>query len=185
MTADKNSGKGTAMKQALIPAAILLLCLAACADDDAPQGKLYCPTVSRVEQLSSLTRFLPRSEDVTAEVTEAHITGLAGGCDEEPDKHAVLVAFKIGFSATNGPANHGASVELPYFVSVTQGDTVVSKVSYTIPVMFDGNVTTATAVSKTVKIELPNVHLTEDTEVLVGFQLSPEQLAYVTDHPGS
>jgi hypothetical protein len=185
MTATENSGKGTAMKQALIPAAALLLCLAACADEDAASGKLYCPTVSRVEQLSSLTRFLPSSEDVTAEVTEAHITGVAGSCDEEPAKHDVLVSFKVGFSATNGPADHGATLELPYFVSVTQGATVVSKVPHTISITFDGNVTTATAVSKTIKVELPNVHLTQDTEVLVGFQLSPEQLAYATDHPGS
>lgn len=185
MTATENSGKGTAMRHASIPAAVLLLCLATCADDDALPGKLYCPTVSRVEQLSSLTRFLPSSEDVTAEVTEAHITGVAGSCDLEPAKHEVLVSFKAGFSATNGPANHGATVDLPYFVSVTQGDTVVSKVPYSIPITFDGNITTATAVSKTVKVELPNVRLTQDTEVLVGFQLSPEQLAYATDHPGS
>jgi hypothetical protein len=184
MTARKNSGKGIAMKH-VIASAIVLLCLAACADDSAPRGGLFCPTVSRVEQLSSLTRFLPSSEDVTAEITQAHITGVAGQCDLEGDKHAIRVSFKIGFSATNGPANHGAPIELPYFVSVTQDETVVSKVPYKIAISFDGNVTSATAVSKTVKVELPNVKLSARTEILVGFQLSPEQLAYATDHPGT
>jgi hypothetical protein len=185
MTAEKNSGKGTGMKHAFIPAAIVLLGLAACADDDASHTSLYCPTVSRVAQLSSLTSFVPASHDVTAQITQAQITGIAGECDLEPKKHAVLVSFKIGFAATNGPADHGAPVELPYFVSVTQGETVVSKVLYTIPVTFDGNVTSATAVSKTAKVELPNVKLSEQTEILVGFQLSRDQLAYATDHPGS
>jgi len=185
MTAEKNSGKGTSMKHALRPAVVLLLCLAGCADDENSQAKLFCPAVSRVAQLSSLTSFAPPGEDVTAEIAQAQITGIAGECDLEAKKNAVLVSFKIGFSATNGPANHGAPVELPYVVWVTQGQNVISKVLYTIPVTFDGNVTTAAATSRTVKVELPNVPLSAQTEVLVGFQLSRAQLAYATDHPGT
>ncbi len=173
------------MKHALRSATAILACLAfaACADDDAPHPSLYCPLVSRVQQLSDLTVFLPTREDVTAEITHAQITGVAGSCDLEPKKHAVLVKFRIGFEASNGPADQSAPVELPYFVSITDGQTIISKVPYKIVVAFDGNVTSAAATSKPVTVELPNVKETADAQILVGFQLSPEQLAYAADHP--
>jgi hypothetical protein len=111
------------------------------------------------------------------------LAGVAGSCDLEPGKHAVVVTFRIGFEASNGPANRAAMVELPYLVSITDGPTIISKDLYTIKVAFDGNVIDGTATSKPVTVELPNVPETAGMQILVGFQLSPEQLAYATDHP--
>jgi len=183
MTGPKNSGKGTAMNHALAlpPILLTLLALAGCGGDPAP--KFYCPNVAVLQQTSQLNEFLPSSEDITAEVTEAHVTGVAGACTLQPSLHAVRVSFQIGFTATNGPANKANALELPYFVSVVRGDQILSKQVYHIPVSFDGNVSIAGVTSKPVSVELPDLRMNDGTQILVGFQLSPEQEVYAMDHP--
>ncbi len=163
---------------------LLLLCpltLAACSD--APPGRLYCPNVRVLEQTSSLTQFLPGRQDAAAELFSARITGVAGSCDLEKNG-VVRITFQAGFTASNGPANHGHSVSLPYFVAETEGDTIISKTLGTIDVPFNGNFSTAAVTSQKLTVEVPNEHSSARTDVLVGFQLSEDQLAYAAAHPG-
>lgn len=184
MTGQKNSGKGTCMKHpiAALPILMTLLTLAACGDDsDSP--KFFCPTVAVLQPTSQLTEFLPAREDITTEITNASITGVAGACNFEPDKHAVKVKFQVGFSATNGPANKADMLTLPYFIAIVEGETIISKQLYSIPVSFDGNASIAEATSKPLSVELRNSPRNNRTQVLVGFQLTPEQQIYATDHP--
>jgi hypothetical protein len=165
-------------------ALIALLALTACDNGDSDKTpKFYCPTVQRLDQTSHLTAFLPSRDDVTAEITSATITGVAGACVYEPDKQAVRLTFKAGFTATNGPANNDAPLNLPYFVAVVYGQTILSKQLYSVPLSFDGNVSTASAISKNLTVELPNVRQNNHVQVLVGFQLTPEQQIYAADHP--
>ena len=35
------------------------------------------------------------------------------------------VTFRAGFVASNGPANHGADVQLPYFVALSRGNQIL------------------------------------------------------------
>jgi hypothetical protein len=174
------------MKHAPKPALALiaLLALAACAGGDADGGpKIYCPTVAVLAPTSQLTAFLPSRSDVGAEITSATVTGVAGACSLEPAKHAVRVTFKAGFTATNGPANNAAPLNLPFFVAIVQGESIISKQLYSVPVSFNGNVISASAQSQTLSVELPNDRRTESAQVLVGFQLTPEQQVYAADHP--
>jgi len=181
----KNIWQGTGMKQIVIKFVSLtaLSALAACADDGPRGPKLYCPDVAVLQQTSQLDAFLPSRSDVTGQVTEALITGVAGSCDLEAKKQQVRVSFKVGFDATNGPANDFATLELPYFVSVVEGERILSKSLYKIPVSFTGNLSSAAAASQTMTVELPNVPDSAHVQVLVGFQLTPEQLVYAQDHP--
>jgi hypothetical protein len=175
MTGVKNSGKGGAMKHASL-ALILPLVLAACGAD-APTPRLDCPNVNVLEQTSTLTQFLPGRQDAGAEITTAHITGVAGSCDLV--KPGVLkVTFQAGFSASNGPANQGHTLKLPYFVALTQGDTIISKTLDTMEIPFDGNVSTAAVTGKSITLEVPNANGSARSEILVGFQLTPQQLSY-------
>jgi len=181
----KNIWQGTGMKQIVIKLVALtaLSALAACADDGPRGPKLYCPDVAVLQQTSQLDAFLPSRSDVSGQVTEALITGVAGSCDLEAKKQMLRVTFQIGFDATNGPANHFGTLELPYFVSVVDGTRIESKSLYSVPISFEGNLSSAAGASKSMTVELPNVPETAQTQVLVGFQLTPEQLVYAQDHP--
>jgi hypothetical protein len=155
---------------ALLPALIL----AACANDDDTGGPaMFCPSVAVLAQGNTLTQYLPGRSDVGAQVTTATLTGVAGACTLNKKKDELTVSFKAGFSATNGPANHGQTVTLPYFVAITAGDTIIQKTSYTIDIPFDGNVSTATASSKTMKAVFPNAQDSAGDQVLISFQLPP------------
>jgi len=172
------------MKQIVIKIFIMsaLGALAACADDGHAANQ-FCPNVAVLQQTSQLDAFLPNRSDVAGQVTEALVTGVAGTCVLEPKKGLLRVTFRIGFDATNGPANHFAPLELPYFVSVVDGEQIASKSLYKIPLSFAGNLSTAAAVSPAMTVELPNVPESAQVQVLVGFQLTPEQLVYAQDHP--
>jgi len=182
----KKIWQGTGMKQIVIKilAVSALAALTACADDGHPSPtKLYCPNVAVLQQTSQLDAFLPSRPDVSGQITEALVTGVAGSCDLEAKKQLARVTFKIGFDATNGPANHFEPLDLPYFVSIVDGDQIASKSLYQIPISFEGNISSAAAASRTMTVELPNVPETANIQVLVGFQLTPEQLVYAQDHP--
>ncbi len=153
-----------------------LLGLAGCGGDG-PAPHLYCPDVAVLQQASVLNAYLPGRNDVAAQITSATITGVAGSCVLEPKKHLLKVTFQAGFTATNGPANKGAALNLPYFVSISQGNDIISKTPYSIGFSFDGNLSTAAATSKKVTVELANVPDSAATEILTGFQLTPAQLA--------
>ncbi len=150
--------------------------LAACGSEG-PAPHLYCPNVAVLEQASVLNAYLPGRTDVAAQLTSAKVTGVAGSCVLEPKKKLLKVTFQAGFSATNGPANNFAALNLPYFVSISQGDDIISKNAYNIAMSFNGNISTATATSKPVTVELSNVPESADIDVLIGFQLTPQQLA--------
>ena len=148
-----------------------------------PPPTTYCPQPVVLQQAGTLTLFLPGRQDVAAEVTTARITGVAGSCTLIKAKNLLRVTFNAGFSASNGPANRQPSLTLPYFVSISEGETVISKTPYSVTFDFDGNETMTSATSKPVTIELPNVAESADVEVLLGFQMTPDQLAYTAAHP--
>ncbi|MDD2705731.1 MAG: hypothetical protein PHU07_10420, partial [Acidocella sp.] len=100
-------------------------------------------------------------------------------------KKALLVTLKAGFAASNGPANNEATLTLPWFVAITKGNNIIQKQDYTIKLHFDGNASMAQAVSKNVKIELPNIPASSQTQILIGFEMTPEQQAYAAANPGA
>ncbi len=153
----------------------------------AAQGPVpfYCPQVAVLQQAQTLTLFLPNRQDVAARVSTAQITGVSGACKLEKKKNAVLVTVRATFLADNGPANNGAPLSLPWFAAITAGNNIIQKVLYSQTLKFAGNNTTTGALAKPVKIELPNMPDTANTEILVGFQETPDQLAYAAAHPGA
>ncbi len=161
------------MKQ--LVALVLLVGLAGCADAPAPH--MFCPNVRVLAEAQNYTAFLPGRTDVAAQVTSARITGVAGACVLRKKPGLLDVTLQAGFAASNGPADNGAPLALPYFVALAQGPVILHKQLYSMPLTFDGNTTVTNAVSKPVTVELPNEPESAGIEVLVGFQLSPQQLS--------
>ncbi|MDE8344680.1 MAG: hypothetical protein POH28_00695 [Acidocella sp.] len=160
---------------------LLLALLSGCADGPAPP--MFCPKVNVLEQAQSLTLFLPGRTDVSGQITTAQITGVAGACTLQPKKHLLTVSFQAGFAASDGPADNGAALVLPYFVAITRDDKIISKADYTIRLAFDGNESTAQATSKPLKIQLSNAEQNADVQVLVGFELTPAELGHNAAQP--
>ncbi len=167
------------MKQHLV--LLPLLTLAACGGGG-PTPSLYCPHVAVLAEASHTTLFLPGRQDVAAQIAAASITGVSGACTLVPKKHLLRITYQTGFAATNGPANTAPAVTLPYFVSIVNDDAIITKSVYTITLAFNGNISTASATSKPITVELPNTPDSASTEILTGFQMTPAQLAYTAAH---
>lgn len=148
-----------------------------------PVAQQYCPQVAVLAQAQNLTTFLPGRSDVGAQITTARVSGVAGACLLKVKKNLLEVTFRAGFSAANGPANQGAPITLPYFVAITQGETIVQESHYSITLKFDGNASVAQGTSKRFKVELANTPDSAQTQILVGFDMTPEQLSYAAAHP--
>jgi hypothetical protein len=164
-----------------LPLLLPLLVLTACADDTPPPilgpQKAYI-----VPQLQEEFQFLPGRTDAGAEISDARITGVGGKVVLNPDTQTLTLTFQAGFSATNGPANHGAPVNLTYFVTVSEGDDIISKDEYNITLHFDGQNNVAVGTSNPIKLKFPNERDDPPAEVLVGFQMTDEQAAYTAAH---
>lgn len=109
------------------------------------------------------------------------ITGVTLYCryvGEEP----ILASVDIDFAFGKGPAATGNSHEFPYFVTVTRrGRALLEKETYTVEARFaDGE--RVTGQRETIRrIEIPRYDQSisgANFEVLVGFVLTPEQLAF-------
>ncbi|HYP63608.1 MAG TPA: hypothetical protein VEQ16_06955 [Acidocella sp.] len=144
----------------------------------------YCPNPAVLQQAQTATYFQPGRLDVGGRVSTAQVSIVSGTCQFEKSKNAVLMTINASFLADNGPANNFAPLALPWFVAITAEDnSIIQKINYTQILKFDGNSSTTTATAKPVKVELPNTPDTQNLQILVGFQESPDQLAYAAAHP--
>lgn len=146
---------------------------------------LHCPQVAVLQQAQTLSTFLPGRSDVAAQVTTAQLTSFTGDCVLEKSKHALLLHIKPSFLADNGPANNGKPITLTWFAAITNGNSIVSKSNYNITLKFNGNTSTTTATGKPVKIEVPNVPDSEQLQILLGFEMTPDEQAYAAAHPNA
>jgi hypothetical protein len=148
------------------------LVLAACAGK-APE--LDCPTVAALQPANHVVRTKGSAQDLASRVIDARITGIGGKCKRHgPDQ--VQVAFRVGFAATRGPAATGDRQTLQYFVALVQGERVVDKRIYPVTFDFANAAGQAVETTKPIRIDLPNAPVTAKQEVLVGFEMSPEEL---------
>jgi hypothetical protein len=193
MTGAEISGKGGAMKNLSSPAFAAILLLASCGSAPQKPGttaakgppSMFCPQVAVLQQAQTLTLFLPDRADVAARISTAQITGVSGSCKLEPKKHALVVTVNTAFMADNGPANNFNPLTLSWFAAITSGDTIIQKTDYIRVFNFDGNSSAVSGTAKPIKVELPNVPNSANTEILVGFMETPEQLAYAAAHPNA
>jgi len=151
----------------------------------APKNAMFCPQVALLQQAQTLSTFLPGRSDVAAQLTTAQITGFSGDCVLEKDKQALLITVKPGFQANNGPANNGQPLTLPWFAAITQDDSITSKATYNVTLKFHSNVGMAFATGKPAKIEVPNLPASAQLQILIGFEMTPDQLAYAAAHPNA
>ena len=141
-----------------------------------PQGP--CPTVSIVSDAARLTQYRDGAgRDLTDVRYQAEISNVQFSCRYQRDGR-LTAALAIDIVATRGPAADDGSTNFPFFVAIADSrQNILAKEVFDSVIEFDRRQRRA-GVREEIDQELPLAG--EDSganyEVLVGFQLTAEQL---------
>ncbi|WP_420406249.1 hypothetical protein [Nisaea sp.] len=163
--------------RAAFPLALLAL-LAACSSDDGPPPG--CPKTDFVSDLDQMTAF---ADDAVGDLTDvrfdARLGGLSAVCNFERDGLVMDIAFQV--VATRGPANRANRADVTYFLAIAdETGSVIAKETFSNTLPFKGNLRRVAVTDEFA----PRIPYTADKltlnryRVLIGFQLTPEQLRY-------
>lgn len=154
----------------------LAVVLASCATAAPPPP---CPPAGTPATLDQVTAFRDGGgRDLTEVLYDARIDGVNTVCDYDTD--GVEVGLAVRFVAERGPADRDRLAALRYFVAVERapGD-VTAKQIYDLPMPFEGNNRRVGRVEQVnIFVPAPADDDFSGLRILVGFQLSADQLDY-------
>ncbi len=171
-----------ASSQPALPGVVLLLGMAASlagCGGDRPQFAPACPQTGILADGADVTHFRSAGTDLTDMVLDGRITGLRGKCSYIDAEH-LGTTISVDLELTRGPAMQGRTADVTYFISVARGDTILDKRDYTLQVSFDRNNGKLRVTGEQIDLTLPTPGKVTgaDYRVLVGFQLTPQELAF-------
>jgi hypothetical protein len=141
-----------------------------------------CPTITGITDAAIQTVFQPgTAQDPSNVLYTAEITGVTGTCDIDKKEHTADSRLDVSFRVTRPPSGAEAHYTIPYFVAVTVGsERILARRNYSVAIVFEPGQTTATASEH---VESATLHTDKDKQpydyqVLVGLQLTREQLKY-------
>ena len=169
------SRRGPARWLALAAAAVLL---GGCGlFDNTPPPP--CPRISILRDAERVTLFRAGpGRDVNDIEFEAEIGEIRAGCEIKGGQ--VAVRTQVAIFAARGPAAAGKPLALAFFVAITDpGGRIIAKEVFESPFEFKTNQQRAGVTEEIDQaIPLAGKVQAEDYDILVGFQLSAEQLEY-------
>jgi hypothetical protein len=164
------------LRSAGIAAAVALLagCTGAKTDN--------CPTLAALLDASSMTVFRQGTTPDPANVLyNVRIVEVSGQCDFNKKKRSADSDVTITFRATRAPSGDAAQYTAPYFVGITEGtDRVMARQAYSVPFEFAPGQASITFTDnvKDAYVAAKYGSLPYDYQVLVGLQITKEQLEY-------
>jgi hypothetical protein len=161
---------------------VSLTLVAGCSSD---KREPVCPRVAVLSEAGSLTRFAPgEGRDILDVDFQAQVGDLLARCTF-PDKKGVrqvVVQLAPVFVVSRGAANTDRKASFTYFVSVVRTEQILSKQQFDVAIEFPGNRSRIAVQDDdppiVVDIPLPYRDAEYEYEVLVGLQLTPEELSY-------
>lgn len=175
-----NVFKMTGQKAGWAAAAVAVLALGGCSSLDTRPNVGPCPVVGSLYDASRLVEVgaVERHENVGF---TGSIEGANGFC-RYVDKNPLTMGITVDFAFGRGPAATTESKTFRYFVAVTRRDSVVlAKEYFTVEAKFRDGQTVLRKRETVDGITIPRATETisgTNFEVIVGFDLTPEQLAY-------
>ena len=150
--------------------------LAACAGDRGP--RLPCPQLLTVSDASRQVKFVGTGRDLTDVEFEAAIANPVLACRYDDDAVESLLTFNL--SAARGPADVDRLARITYFVAISRRDPKAwTHERFSVVFEFEGNKTRLTAVEEVEpRIPLAAGETGADYEIVLGLQLTPEELHY-------
>jgi hypothetical protein len=162
-------------------AALLALgALAGCNNKVADVGAPPCPRVAVLADAAHLAVFRDGpGRDLTDIQYEADIGRISGECIYTKKKTSVTVDMKLLITAKQGPAGRDRAADFGYFVAVVAGQTnVLARKEFQSKIEFTADQPEVATVEELQEIiQLKKDQPGSDFDVLVGFKLSPEQVA--------
>ncbi len=160
---------------------LALFALAGCSGGPKPgEVALACPKVGIVRELQEITQFRPGGhQDLSDMSTRAALAEYSGNCDY--DRDGVTMSLNLFVVAERGPALQGDTATYRYFVAVARpGEEIpATKTEFDTTVTFPkGQNRVLYKEELAPKIPLPKDANAKDWQVMVGFQLTPEQLDF-------
>jgi hypothetical protein len=115
------------------------------------------------------------SRDLTDLVLHARIVNIQGSCREGDKKTQLAVTANIGVELSRGPAMAGRNIEVPVFIAVADGETILDKRTYAMQVAFPPNVDRITVTPGDVNLVLPVSSGKSGAAytIIAGFQTTP------------
>ena len=170
---------------ALVLAAVLLL--ASCSRTkylETVKLEPVCPRVAVLGDTDSVTEFsAPAGQDITDIAFDARLMGVKGSCQFDEEDQKITLVMDIQFSATRGPSYRDA-VSLSYFVAtLDDAKNVIGRQQFDLQVRFGTDqvrLEGAEQLSETYPVKKDS--LGAAYQVLVGFVLTPAQLAWNRSH---
>jgi hypothetical protein len=172
------SSRATARLLALPALTVALAALSGCGMfRKTPQ--FDCPVVELPKDLSTMTKFREGAgRDLTDVVYNAGILDVQIACDYGSRGASIQLNVVVG--ADRGPANTSPSATIPYFIAI--GDparNILAKEVFSTTVTFQPGQSRAANTEETEEmIPLPKGASAERYGIIVGLQLSPEELEY-------
>jgi hypothetical protein len=155
--------------------------LAGCSSDD--KAEHVCPRVAVLSEAGYLTRYRAGSgRDILDIDFDAEVRDLISECAFTTDKGARRVTTQVApvFVVTRGAANTDRHATFTYFVSVVRNEQILSKQTYALSADFAENrsrvIITDDNPPISIDIPLPYRGAEREYEVILGFQLTPEEL---------
>jgi hypothetical protein len=140
-----------------------------------------CPGVSILGDASEITLFAQgRGQDLTDVAYSASIERVAGNCDYTRAGDTVTSTVAARLVATRGPAAQASEETFVYFVAVVDKDQkILARERFDSTFTFQAGQRQAAAIEEIEQILPIRADLRGiDYEILVGFELTPEQLEF-------
>jgi hypothetical protein len=148
--------------------------------------KALCPTASILADTATLTTFKSGMQgDPAGELFSIQILSVKPSCSVDTDEGTTESSLDITFRATRAPTGGVANFTAPYYiVSVLDGTSILDKKMLATAFAFQPGEATITFTESvpSVLIKLENGKKPYEYSLLVGLQLTREQLDYARKH---
>jgi len=161
--------------------AIISLVVVSCRDNPFIITQINCPAVAIVSNTGNLFSFKGEGRDNTDIAYSATISGVNTDCLQG---EGVYETFSFNITVRRGPQMEGREIVLPYFVVLMRDNNLITaKQVYEAKIRFEANQEIAT-VRETIVQAFEDVEVARryDYELLIGFQLTPDELAFNVFH---
>jgi hypothetical protein len=154
--------------------------LAACSGSSTAGTGYTCPAATTVPDLQTLARLSPNGADQNIQAA-GRIASVSSTCDKEDAGVATYLSIQFAALRTSPNIQH---VDLPYFVAIADSTgNILGKQQFSIGVDFPSGVPTVRTTEKvTAHLPLHNAQLGNVYTVIVGFQLTKNELDFNRAH---